>query len=511
MLSSNVRPGAGLVVAGGASGEPRHPSTVKSTQIPKNADWRYSLSARLAVTDALVLIVTTAASVVLRFGVNSDVRAKGPIWISYPTVAAIIVVGWWVALALLRSRDPRLLGDGVEEFRRVVRATVMAFGTLAILSVLLKWDMSRGFLAITLPLGLAGLIASRKGWRIWLGRTRRNGRNISRVLVVGSPRAAESLARRFNGGYSSGMTVVGAWVPGRAPAEIAVLDADAPIPVLGHDQDIVTAISAVSADTVIVTDSEHLGPDGIRELTWEVEGIDINLMISPNVVDISVPRMHFGTVGGEPFIHVGQPQYAEAGKALKRLLDASLGAFLTLIALPILLVSAIAIKLTSPGPVFFHQSRVGRDGNPFNVLKLRTMTQGADQLLAELLEEQGRAASPLFKIDDDPRITRVGRFLRRYSIDELPQLLNVLKGEMSLVGPRPQRDLEVEMYDTRASRRLTVRPGMTGLWQVSGRSNLDWQQSVRLDLYYVENWSMVGDLIILWKTVRAVLGSDGAY
>lgn len=479
---------------------------------PRQADWRYVLSMRLAFTDGFILIAATSASVVLRFGFNSDVEAVGPLSISYPTVAAVIVVGWWAVLALFRTRDPRILGDGLTEYRRVVRATVMAFGCLAILSVLLKWDMSRGFLAITLPLGLVSVIASRKAWRIWLRRQRRRGLSVSRALVVGSPHAAMRLARTFNGNPAVGMAVAGAWVPTAAPtAERELSVPGGKVPVFGQDHNILDALVAADADTVIVTDTEHLGPEGMRELTWKLEGVDVDLMVSPNLVDISAPRMHLGSVGNEPFIHLEQPQYAEAGNALKGFFDASVGVALTILAAPILLSAAVAIKVTSRGPVFFLQTRIGRRGVPFKIIKLRTMHLDADKLLTELLEKQGKTEAPLFKVDDDPRITRVGKFLRRYSIDELPQLINVIKGDMSLVGPRPQRDAEVEMYDSKAARRLTVRPGMTGLWQVSGRSDLDWEQAVRLDLYYVENWSMTGDIIILWKTIRAVMRSHGAY
>lgn len=477
--------------------------------VPRHADWRYALARRISLSDGLILVAATSASVVLRFGFNSDVQA--PLSTNYQIFAAVIAIGWWLALTLFRTRDPRLLGGGVMEYRRVVRATVVMFGCLAILSVMLKWDMSRGFLAITLPLGLVSLLASRKAWRVWLRRQRRHGRSVSRALVVGSPHAALRLARSFNGEPAVGMAVAGVWMPDAAAGGARDLEvAGSSFPILGDDYGLLDALTAAGADTVIVTDSEHLGPERMRELTWQLEGVDVDLMVSPNLVDISAPRMHLGTIGNEPFIKLEQPQYAEAGHALKGFFDAFFGVLLTILAAPLLLAAAIAIKLTSPGPAFFLQTRIGRRGVPFKIIKLRTMKTGADQLLADLLKEQGRTDAPLFKVDADPRITRVGSFLRRYSIDELPQLVNVVKGDMSLVGPRPQRDAEVEMYDHKAKRRLAVRPGMTGLWQVSGRSNLTWDEAVQLDLYYVENWSMTGDLVILWKTIRTVLWSEGA-
>lgn len=478
---------------------------------PRRADWRYVLAKRIAVTDGIILIATTATAVVGRFGFGGAAQIRPSSSVDYPpTLAAVIIVAWWCALEFFRTREPRILGTDVMEYRRVVRATFMTFGCLSILSVLFKWNMSRGFLAIALPLGLASLLISRKVWRFWLGGQRKRGQSVSRALVVGSPHAALRLARAFNGNPAIGVAVAGTWVPDAATGTSHELEVPGGrIPLVGEDHDILDALAVAGADTVIVTDSEHLGPEGMRELTWQLEGIDVDLMVSPNLVDISAPRMYLGTVGNEPFIHLQQPQYAEAGNALKGFFDASVGAALAVLGIPVLLAAAVAIKLTSPGPVFFRQTRIGRRGVPFEIIKLRTMRTGADPLLADLLKGQGKTG-PLFKVDDDPRITRVGKFLRRYSVDELPQLINVIKGDMSLVGPRPQREGEIAMYDSKAARRLTVRPGMTGLWQVSGRSDLDWEQAVRLDLYYVENWSMTGDLIILARTVRAVLTARGA-
>ncbi len=216
-------------------------------------------------------------------------------------------------------------------------------------------------------------------------------------------------------------------------------------------------------------------------------------------------------VANLPFIHLQEPQFAEAGSWPKVWFDKVVATAILVLVSPLLILTALAIKATSRGPVLFRQTRIGLDGQPFGMLKFRSMSVGADADLAQLLDDQGSADSPLFKIDDDPRITPVGKFLRRFSIDELPQLWNVLRGDMSLVGPRPQRQVEVDLYATKDFRRLRVRPGMTGLWQVSGRSDLDWEDAIKLDNYYVENWSMIGDLIILSRTVRAVFRAKGAH
>lgn len=466
----------------------------------------------MAVTDASVLALTMAISIALKFGFQVKAVAQGPFGVNYPTFAGFIAVAWLVTLKVFDTRDPHIIGDGVLEYRRVVRATTLMFGALAIASVLFKWDMSRGFLAISFPLGLIGLVASRHAWRRWLAAQRRKGSSVSRVLVVGGLDAASRLANAFNGDVETGMRVAGVLTVDEHARPTTRLSATgAEIPVFDRDRDILEAIKLTDADTVIVTRTDHLGPDGMRDLTWSLEGVNVELMVSPNVVDVSSPRMQLGQIANEPFIHLQKPQYREADHLLKALLDRVGGALILVVAFPLLLVAIGAIKLSNPGPAFFLQDRIGKDGQPFRIFKLRTMRTNADQELAALLEEQGSGGSPLFKVDNDPRVTPIGRWLRRYSVDELPQLINVLRGEMSLVGPRPQRAEEVSLYDHRARRRLTVRPGMTGLWQVSGRSDLNWEQSVRLDLYYVENWSMTGDLIILWKTIQAVLGSDGAY
>jgi exopolysaccharide biosynthesis polyprenyl glycosylphosphotransferase len=204
-------------------------------------------------------------------------------------------------------------------------------------------------------------------------------------------------------------------------------------------------------------------------------------------------------------MHVETPRYEGPERATKRLFDLLGSAFLLGVLSPLFLVVSVIIKISSPGPIFYRQERVGRDGAPIHMIKFRSMVVNADERLADLLKAQGSSDKPLFKVKDDPRITPIGRFIRKYSIDELPQLVNVLRGEMSLVGPRPQRQPEVDLYDDAAWRRLNVLPGMTGLWQVSGRSNLTWEEAIRFDLYYVENWSLLGDLAIMWRTIRAVV------
>jgi exopolysaccharide biosynthesis polyprenyl glycosylphosphotransferase len=466
----------------------------------------------LLVTDLAILAATAAFAQIWHFGTDSDVRARGPFDISYSALGAVIVLFWWAMLELLRTRDIRILGDGTDEYRRVARATFITFGSVAILSLMFKWDMSRGYLAIAFPLGLVALVAGRKAWRLWLHRERRHGRHLSNVLVVGGHRSAQDMALWFNRHRSSGLRVTGVWVPDTHTQTNEWLDVPEQfVPVMGNDRNLFDALNVADADTVIVTDTEHLGHRALRDLTWQLEGVDVDLMVSPNVTDFSGSRIHVRAVAGMPLMHLEEPQYAEAGAWPKAVFDRAFTLLLIVATSPVLMVAATAVRFTSPGPILFRQRRIGLNGEEFDMLKFRSMRVGADDELAALMKAQGSDGQPLFKIKRDPRVTRVGGFLRRYSIDELPQLFNVLRGDMSVVGPRPQVAAEVELYDDRAFRRLTVRPGMTGLWQVSGRSDLSWEDAIRLDTYYVENWSMTGDLVILWRTLRAVLGSDGAY
>jgi exopolysaccharide biosynthesis polyprenyl glycosylphosphotransferase len=282
------------------------------------------------------------------------------------------------------------------------------------------------------------------------------------------------------------------------------------MPVFRSVEQLHRAASECRADTVFVTDGHNLPPAKLRELSWSLEPGHQHLVMAPSLTDIAGPRIHARPVAGLPLIHVETPRYEGADRFLKRAFDVIVSAGLLLVLAVPLLIVAVLIVSTSPGGVFFAHERIGKHGRPFQMLKFRSMVADAEARLEKLLEAQGTENRPLFKIDNDPRITPVGSFLRRYSIDEIPQLINVLRGDMSLVGPRPQVAKEVALYDNAASRRLFVEPGMTGLWQVSGRSNLTWEESLRLDLYYVENWSLTADLSIMARTVRAVLAKDGA-
>ena len=383
---------------------------------------------------------------------------------------------------------------------------------MAMLSLAFQIDASRLYLATAFPLGLVGLLVERRLARVSLHRARTQGKATSRVLVVGGERSAGQLAGWFSKHRTAGYEVCGVWVPDES-MPLAALLGDLPddVPVMSSSIEFAEALARSGATTVLVTDTEHLGHESLRDLTWQLEGSGIDLILSPNVLNVASSRLHLQDVSGMPMLHVSEPRYAGASRAGKKLFDLVGALTLTALLAPLFLITALAIKLTSAGPVFYRQERVGRDGARFAMIKFRSMRVGADAELAALLAAEGKSLAELPKLTRDPRVTPVGAFIRRFSIDELPQLLNVIKGDMSLVGPRPQREFEVAGYDHLATRRLTVLPGMTGLWQVSGRSDLTYDEAINLDVHYVENWSMVSDLTILWRTARAVVASDGAY
>ncbi|MGN6503338.1 MAG: sugar transferase [Pseudolysinimonas sp.] len=468
-------------------------------------DWVRRFHAYVTVTDAAVVLLATASTHLLWFGFDHvEVSTASEFGLDYVTFSAALVVAWMLALIVAGTRDSRILGTDSTEYRRIINATLALFGTIAVLGAMTQTDVARGYLLTAFPLGMVLLVFSRWMWRRWLHARRKRGEFAFRVLLVGSARAVreliDSLAIRTDAGYR----VVAAVITD-GPAEGLVDD----VPVYVPADDFSNALAAANPDTVIVVGSDASAAR-INDLSWRLDPGQ-QLVVAPQLVGVAGSRIHTRPVSGLPLIHVETPSYDGPKRFAKRAFDLVFASGLVLVLSPLFLVTALLIKLTSRGPVFYGQERIGLSGEPFTMLKFRSMVTDADAHLAELLTAQGTGDRPLFKVKDDPRVTRVGRVLRRYSIDELPQLLNVLKGDMSLVGPRPQRDGEVRLYDSKAGRRLVVKPGMSGLWQVSGRSNLSWEDAIRLDLYYVENWSITNDLIILLRTARAVVGADGAY
>jgi exopolysaccharide biosynthesis polyprenyl glycosylphosphotransferase len=486
------------------------PAAGLPSSAPAHADWRRRYAFRLVCTDVLALVWAIAgANVVVDEARTTRIAVTvGSLRIGfgYLELSVFVLVLWLVALAIFGSRRQRVIGTGSAEYRLVAQAALTVLVILVLGVFGLRLTVSRLYVFMVVAAGLLAVALSRMLWRRWLRIRRRAGVYSQRVLLLASVQTAELLAADLRRNPEAGYWVVGACVPDAAATRLP----RSRVPVHGQAQDVRAVMRAVGADAVLVGEGHGLNPIEIRDLSWSLVPGRHHMIFSPGLTDIAGPRIHTRPVSGLPLVHVETPRYEGADRILKRSFDV-VGAVLLMLALsPVLVPVAVLVATTSPGGIFFRHERIGKDGRPFSMFKFRSMVPNADKLLAALLAEQGGGDTPLFKPRNDPRITPIGRFIRKYSIDEVPQLLNVVLGDMSLVGPRPQVRKEVEMYDSAATRRLLVRPGMTGLWQVSGRSDLDWEASVRLDLFYVDNWSIASDLVILYRTVRAVAAGDGA-
>lgn len=472
--------------------------------------WQHQYSHRLRISDTVMVCASVMLAQYVRFGEIANTSGYSDVVM---TLFSMLFAALWLSsLAVFQTRSTRVIGAGIDEYRRIGSASFWTFGIIAMATLLAKVDLARGYLAIALPVGTVGLLGSRSLWRKHIRRMRANGQCQTRVLAIGDRQAVSHLAHELARNPLDGYVVVGVCIPGYGPSRGNTLTIGGrAVPILGDVTDAVAAIHSCSADTVAITQTDHFGMRGIRELMWQLETMDVDVVVSPGVMDVAETRLSLRPTAGMPLLHVDKPQYEGTQRFQKQVFDFLFSLAALIGTAPILIAAAIAIKLTSRGPVFYPSERIGIDGKPFTMLKFRTMTVGADSQIDDLLRLNESAGGVLFKIRQDPRVTPVGRILRRFSIDELPQFINVLKGDMSVVGPRPPLRREVENYDGDAKRRLLVKPGVSGLWQVSGRSDLSWEESVRLDLSYVDNWSMSGDLMIIAKTVKAVLTSHGAY
>ncbi|RMI32200.1 sugar transferase [Nocardia stercoris] len=478
---------------------------------PVRGTWRRAYVRRLQVSDIVIVALAVGAAQVLRFGdtVGPPLALTAPLEVRYTVVSVVLGVAWAVCLTASGSRAERVIGSGTEEYRRLVGATLQLFGAVAIGSLLLRVDVARGYLAIALPLGLIGLMMERRLWRQWVSARRATGEFDHRVLVVGSRSAAAATAAAFSRSPEAGYRVVGLCTPGIEVGPEVTVDGRA-IPVLGDDLDVLTAVRRSDADTVAVTATDNIGPGDLRRMAWELDPLGVELIVTSGLADIASVRLTHTVIADMPMLHVEKPRYDRAKSARKSVFDVCFALTALILIAPVLVAIAIAVKVTSPGPVFYQSERIGRGGKPFRMIKFRSMYADADAHISALIDAQG--GNPVFfKLRDDPRVTPVGRVIRKFSLDELPQFFNVLRGEMSVVGPRPQVQREVDSYDGTMRRRLLVKPGVTGLWQVSGRSDLSPEDAMRLDLNYVENWSMVLDLLLVAKTIGAVTRGDGAY
>ncbi|MGA8113912.1 MAG: sugar transferase [Actinocatenispora sp.] len=429
---------------------------------------------------------------------------------SYLVLAAVLSVAWIGILAFNQAYDRRRLFVGTAEYERVFRSGVALAAIVTFVSYSTEIRLSRGYVLVALPLTVLVTVLVRFALRKRLHLARLRGRHLRRVIVVGHRRAIADACRQLRRERYHGLEVVGACVPPRRPTPAPVRHADLDVPVYGTFDETGAAVTAAGADTVIVLSCPEMDGVRLRRLAWQLERDDVDLIVASALIDVAGDRTTIRPVDGLPMLHVEHPRLHGIRRVVKEVVDRC-GALLLLVLLaPVLVGTALVVRADSAGPAMFRQGRVGRDGRVFAICKFRTMHVDAESRLAGL-RDRNEHDGVLFKMRDDPRVTRVGRYLRRFSLDELPQLFNVVRGQMSLVGPRPPLPAEVAAYPQDMRRRLVVKPGLTGLWQVSGRADLPWEEAVRLDLRYVENWSLSLDLVILLRTVTAVMRTSGAY
>ncbi|UFU05730.1 sugar transferase [Ruania halotolerans] len=402
---------------------------------------------------------------------------------------------------LQHGYDTRRAAAGPHEYGAVLRAGWIWGSLLVAMAYIGLLEVPAGQLLTAIAATVLTVLVARSLQRALVRHRRRHGYWLRRTLLVGEPEVLRSLTARFEAQPRYGFGVVGTCLSEPVDGWLAA-------PVLGDVEHAADVVAEHRIRVVVVTAS-CMGAADLRRFCWQVERYGVELLVAPNMEEVAPVRVALRPVSGSPLLTVAIGA-SRTQRAVKSLIDRLLGMLLLLASLPVLTASALLVRLTSAGPAYYRQTRIGRDGVPFTMIKLRTMYIDADRRRTDLLpHNDGNAV--MFKMRQDPRVTPVGRVLRRFSLDELPQLWNVVRGEMSLVGPRPPLGEEIAGYDADARQRLRVKPGLTGLWQVSGRSDLDWAQTVRLDLNYVDNWSFLMDVTILCRTFRAVFGGRGAY
>jgi exopolysaccharide biosynthesis polyprenyl glycosylphosphotransferase len=486
------------------------------------AQWRVRYIVMLCLVDFLVGLGSAAAALQLRFSpTTGHLYDQNYLW-----VTLALPFAWSATLALNRAYEARHLFVGGDEYARVFRSGLGLTAALAFVSFSFGYPLARGYVIMAMPLATIGVVVSRYVARKRLHRAWGRGDRLRRVILVGHEVAVADMARQLRRERYHGLGVIGACLP-HLPvnAERPVNDDDQSIngtgngrrtsplpPIYGTFDEIAGAVQRAVADTVVVLSCPEIDGAALRRLAWRLEGDDIDLIVASTLVDVAGDRTTVRPVDGLPMLHIEHPRLRGGGRLIKAAFDRVVALMLLILGAPVLLGIAALIRLApcSGGPAIFRQERVGKDGRRFVMYKFRTMYRDAESRIEELYA-LNESDGELFKIRDDPRVTPIGRWLRRLSIDEIPQLINVAKGDMSLVGPRPPLAREVASYPADMRRRLVVKPGLTGLWQVSGRSDLSWEESMRLDLSYVENWSLAMDLVILARTVMAVLRSSGAY
>ncbi|TCO65141.1 sugar transferase [Actinocrispum wychmicini] len=464
------------------------------------AAWEPKYRRSVVLSDLLATVVAVGATGLL-FGAKGA-ASWHQLWVVLGvTTVALVLCSLWMN----RAWSANALGQGADEFGRLGRGLFSAAVVLALGGLALESTNIRLWVFVAIPAIALFAFPMRYALRRLLHKSRREGRCLLPVLVAGSVETARDLIARTRSAPHLGWRIEAVCTfDGRGDND----DELAGVPVVGRLRDLAEHVRRGGYRVVAIASDPYWTPRRLQELAWNLEGSEAEMVVAPVLMEVAGPRLHVSGVLGMPLLRVSAPVFSGARRVVKEIVDRVGSALLLTVFSPLVLAISLLIVLDSRGSVFYRQQRVGKDGRSFTMVKFRTMIPNADKLRSGLANE---GHGLLFKMRTDPRVTRVGAVLRRYSLDELPQLFNVLSGSMSLVGPRPPLPEESERYTKDVRRRLLVKPGMTGLWQVSGRSDLPWEESVRLDLRYVEDWSLTLDAVIMWKTVRAVVTGQGAY
>ena len=459
--------------------------------------WMRSYVRQVVVADFSAAVVAAIAAVWVRFGTRPNDR--------YLMLSLALPLLWVIAVRVFGGHEKRFLGTGPDEFRRILNAGLSLTGALALISYAVNNELSRVYLLVSMQVIVLIDLLVRFALRKRLHHLRARGLCMSTVVAVGHEPAVRQLISELRREPHHGLQVVAACLAYQSSAtEVAG------VPVVGDLDDAASVVRNIKAGTVAVLSCPEMDGVKLRTLAWELEKTGTDLCVAPALLDVAGPRTTVRPTAGLTLLHVDHPQLSGPRQVVKDLFDRCAAAFGLVALSPLLLAIAVAIRLSDSGPALFTQTRVGKGGEKFKIYKFRTMVVDAEARLAEI-RGKNESDGLLFKMRSDPRVTALGGRLRKWSLDELPQLINVLRGEMSLVGPRPALPDEAAKYATHVRRRLVVKPGVTGMWQVNGRSDLSWEETVRLDLRYVENWSFALDLQILWKTISVMLHGSGAY
>jgi exopolysaccharide biosynthesis polyprenyl glycosylphosphotransferase len=463
---------------------------------------------RLLITDFVAVVLSIVLSGILNFQdlVNtfSSTETTGilRIQLNPASLAWAMGITWLLALKLNGSREDRIIGGGSDEYKRIFGSSITVISLLALAALFLKLDVSRLFVGFSVVIGTIALVLGRWIWRQWLRTKRANNQFKERVAIAGPAALIQELAEKLlkdkQGAYTPALLIP---LTGTLTTKIKQeTNFDDPAETLRKHK----------LDALIVVGTENMSSKHLKQISWNMEKSNATLIVAPGLLEVAGPRVHTRPISGMPLLELETPRFEGSQYLVKSLFDFVFASLVLVLLTPIFLIVALAIFTEDRGPVFFQQMRIGKDQKPFKILKFRSMYVGADKDFHDLKNRTGHQINSVqFKLKDDTRITQVGKFIRKYSIDELPQFLNVLKGEMSVVGPRPHMKTEVEMYDQDVFRRLYVKPGITGIWQISGRNSLSWEDTVRMDLFYVENWSPISDALIVLKTLKAVFRGTG--